>query len=86
MRAAAAQLVEAWSLTLAVLNTQGDLAGFVTEWDTTRATAQRSTNAQLLEAIMTLAVIFPPKLESQTRSNQKTTPQTFGPIWPSNKR
>jgi glutamate dehydrogenase (NAD(P)+) len=57
VRDAAARLVEAGCPILAVLSADGNLAGVVTEWDITRATAQGSTEGQQLEAIMTRQVV-----------------------------
>ena len=56
-REAAALLVEAGCPILAVINPQGGLAGVVTEWDITRATAEGSPDDQPVEAIMTRQVI-----------------------------
>jgi glutamate dehydrogenase (NAD(P)+) len=57
VREAAAMLVEAGSPILAVVTSQGDPAGVVTEWDITRATAQGSPDDQPIERIMTHQVI-----------------------------
>lgn len=57
VRDAAALLVEACSPILAVVNVEGELAGVVTEWDITRATAQGSPDDQPLEEIMSREVI-----------------------------
>jgi glutamate dehydrogenase/leucine dehydrogenase/CBS domain-containing protein len=57
VREAAAQLVEACSPILAVVNAEGELAGVITEWDVTRATAQGSPDDQPLEEIMSREVV-----------------------------
>jgi CBS domain-containing protein len=57
VRDAAAKLVEAGSPLLAVVTPPGGLAGVVTEWDVTRATAQGSPDDQPLKEIMTAQVI-----------------------------
>jgi CBS domain-containing protein len=57
VRDAAARLVAAGSPLLAVVTPQDGLAGVVTEWDITRATAQGSPDSQPLTAIMTTQVI-----------------------------
>ena len=57
VREAAAMLVEAGSPILAVVTSQGDPAGVVTEWDITRATAQGSPEDQPIEKIMTHQII-----------------------------
>lgn len=54
---AAALLVEAGSSILAVLTTEGALAGVVTEWDITKAIAHGNLEAQSLEEIMSRQVI-----------------------------
>lgn len=57
VREAAAQLVEAGSPILAVVNQAGELVGVVTEWDITRATALGSPENRPLEDIMSRQVI-----------------------------
>lgn len=57
VREAAACMVAANSPILAVVSAEGDLAGVVTEWDITRATAQGSLDDQPLEQIMSRQVI-----------------------------
>ncbi len=57
VRDAAALLVGEGSSILAVVNPSGELAGVVTEWDITRATALGSPDDQPLEQIMTRKVI-----------------------------
>lgn len=57
VRDAASQLVEAGSPILAVVNVKGELAGVITEWDITRATAQGSPDDQPLEEIMSREVV-----------------------------
>jgi glutamate dehydrogenase (NAD(P)+) len=57
VREAAASLVGANSPILAVVSALGDLAGVVTEWDITRATALGSPDDQPLEEIMIAQVI-----------------------------
>lgn len=57
VRDAAAKLVEAGCPILAVVTPQGGLAGVVTEWDITRATAQGSPDDQPMQEIMTAQVI-----------------------------
>jgi len=57
VRDAAALLVEACSPILAVVDGEGELAGVITEWDITRATAQGSPDDQPLEEIMSREVI-----------------------------
>jgi glutamate dehydrogenase (NAD(P)+) len=54
---AAALLVEKTSTILAVLSSEGKLAGVVTDWDITRAIAQGSSGDLALEKIMTSKVI-----------------------------
>jgi glutamate dehydrogenase (NAD(P)+) len=54
---AAAVLVESNSPLLAVVTPGGELAGVVTEWDVTRATALGSPDDQPLRNVMTLQVI-----------------------------
>jgi glutamate dehydrogenase (NAD(P)+) len=54
---AAALLVESNSTILAVVSDKNELAGVVTEWDITRATAQDAPNDALLAEIMTHQVI-----------------------------
>jgi CBS domain-containing protein len=54
---AARMLVEAESPILAVLDNQGALAGVVTEWDVTRATAFGSPDDQPLDQLMSRQVI-----------------------------
>jgi glutamate dehydrogenase (NAD(P)+) len=57
VREAAVMLVEANSPILAVVSPQGGLAGVVTEWDITRATALGSPEDQPLEQVMSKKVI-----------------------------
>jgi glutamate dehydrogenase (NAD(P)+) len=57
LRDTAAALVEAGSPIVAVVSPSGELAGVVTEWDITRATARGSLNEQPIETIMTREVI-----------------------------
>jgi CBS domain-containing protein len=57
VRQAAATLVAARSPILAVVALGGDLAGVVTEWDITRATAQGSPDDLPVGLVMTRAVI-----------------------------
>ena len=57
VREAASLLVEQGSPILAVLSTTGELAGVVTEWDVTRATARGSPEDNPIEQIMTRKVI-----------------------------
>jgi glutamate dehydrogenase/leucine dehydrogenase/CBS domain-containing protein len=57
VRAAAARMVAARSPILAVISTAGELAGVVTEWDVTRATALGSPDDQPVEEIMTRDVV-----------------------------
>lgn len=57
VRQAAALLVEACSPILAVVNDTGELAGVITEWDITRATALGSPDDQPLEEVMSRQVI-----------------------------
>jgi glutamate dehydrogenase (NAD(P)+) len=54
---AAARLVEAGSPIVAVVNQKGELAGVVTEWDITRASAMESPNDLPVEKIMSRNVI-----------------------------
>lgn len=54
---AALLLVESGSSILAVLTDSGELAGVVTSWDITRATAQGSPDDQPIDEIMTRQVI-----------------------------
>ena len=54
---AAKKLVESSSPMLAIVSSTGELAGVVTEWDITRATAMGSPDDQPLENIMTRQVI-----------------------------
>lgn len=54
---AASALVKATSPILAVINSQGDLVGVVTEWDITRATSLGSPTDSPLSDIMTRQVI-----------------------------
>jgi glutamate dehydrogenase/leucine dehydrogenase/predicted transcriptional regulator len=56
VRQAATVLVDARSPILAVVTATGDLAGIVTEWDVTRATARGSPD-EPIEALMTRQVI-----------------------------
>jgi glutamate dehydrogenase (NAD(P)+) len=56
VREAARVLVDARSPILAVVTPQGDLAGVVTEWDVTRATARASPDDPI-EAMMTREVV-----------------------------
>ncbi len=57
VRAAAALLVEENSPILAVVSPGGELEGVITDWDITRATAQRKAGDEPLEAIMSREVI-----------------------------
>jgi glutamate dehydrogenase (NAD(P)+) len=57
VREAAALLVEQGSPILAVLSPSGDLAGVVTEWDVTRATARGAPDNNPIAQIMTKKVI-----------------------------
>jgi glutamate dehydrogenase (NAD(P)+) len=57
VRAAAAVLVDASCSILAVVHSNGGLAGVVTDWDITRATALGSSDDQPLEQIMSRQVI-----------------------------
>jgi glutamate dehydrogenase (NAD(P)+) len=57
VREAAARLVDARSAILAVISPNGELAGVVTEWDITRATALGSPDDQPVEEIMTRDVV-----------------------------
>jgi CBS domain-containing protein len=57
VKQAAAVLVESKSPLLAVVNPGGELAGVVTEWDVTRATALGSPDDQPLTDVMTRQVI-----------------------------
>jgi glutamate dehydrogenase (NAD(P)+) len=57
VREAAETLVAARSPILAVVGSGGDLAGVVTEWDITRATAEGSPEGLPVERIMTLSVV-----------------------------
>jgi glutamate dehydrogenase (NAD(P)+) len=57
VREGAAALVEAGSPIVAVLDARGGLAGVLTEWDITRATAQGSPDDQPITAIMTRKVL-----------------------------
>ena len=61
---AAARLIESGRSILAVLNDQGELAGVVTDWDITQATALGSPDHQPLSEIMTREVITVPPDES----------------------
>jgi CBS domain-containing protein len=54
---AAAVLVDSKSPLLAVVNVGGELAGVVTEWDITRATALGSPDDQPLDNVMTRQVV-----------------------------
>ena len=54
---AAKQLVDSGSAMLAIVTPEGELAGVVTEWDITRATALGSPDDQPLENIMSRQVI-----------------------------
>lgn len=54
---AAASLVKAGTQILAVVSTEGELVGVVTEWDVTRATAHGSPDDLPLEKVMTHQVI-----------------------------
>lgn len=54
---AAAILIESRCPILAVVSSQGDLEGVVTEWDITRATAQGSPDDQPVAEVMTREVI-----------------------------
>jgi glutamate dehydrogenase/leucine dehydrogenase/CBS domain-containing protein len=57
VRGAAVRLVEARSPILAVITPEGEMAGVVTEWDITRATALGSPDDQPVEEIMTRDVV-----------------------------
>jgi glutamate dehydrogenase (NAD(P)+) len=57
VREAAARLVDARSPILAVISPRGELAGVVSEWDITRATALGSPDDQPVEEIMTRDVV-----------------------------
>ena len=57
VREAAALLVEQGSPILAVVTPSGELAGVVTEWDVTRATARGAPDNNPIEQIMTKKVI-----------------------------
>lgn len=57
---AAAKLVEAGSPILAVVSAQNEIAGVLTEWDITRATAQGLPNTQSSAGVMTRHVITCP--------------------------
>ena len=57
LRDAAAKLVEAGSPILAVVTSQGGLAGVLTEWDVTRATAQGAPDSQPSAEVMTRDVV-----------------------------
>lgn len=57
VREAAAALVEARSPILAVLKGEGEMAGIVTEWDITRATALGAPDSRPVEGIMTRQVV-----------------------------
>jgi glutamate dehydrogenase (NAD(P)+) len=57
IRAAAARMVEAGCPILAVVSPAGELAGVVTEWDITRATATGCPEDRPVEEIMTRQVI-----------------------------
>jgi glutamate dehydrogenase (NAD(P)+) len=57
VRGAAVRLVEARSPILAVITPRGEMAGVVTEWDITRATALGSPDDQPVEEIMTREVV-----------------------------
>ena len=57
VREAALTLVRARSPILAVVTPDGGLAGVLTEWDITRATAEGSPDDQPVEAIMTHGVV-----------------------------
>ena len=57
VKEAATKLVEANSPIIAVVEAQGALAGVVTEWDITRATAQGSPDDQSITQIMSRQVV-----------------------------
>ncbi|MBI5080760.1 MAG: CBS domain-containing protein [Chloroflexi bacterium] len=57
VKEAATKLVEAKSPIIAVVESQGALAGVVTEWDITRATAQGSPDDQSITQIMSRQVV-----------------------------
>jgi glutamate dehydrogenase (NAD(P)+) len=57
LQQAAAKLVEAGSPILAVVTAAGELAGIVTEWDITRATAQAAPDDKPIAEVMTANVI-----------------------------
>jgi glutamate dehydrogenase (NAD(P)+) len=60
LQQAAAKLVEAGCPILAVVTSQGGLAGVLTEWDVTRATAQGAPDSQPSAEVMTRDVITCP--------------------------
>lgn len=60
LQEAAAKLVEAGSPILAVVTSQGGLAGVLTEWDVTRATAQGAPDSQPSAEVMTRDVVTCP--------------------------
>ena len=57
LKEAAALMVEAGSSILAVVSPEGKLAGVITEWDITQATAKDAPNDTSLDKIMTREVI-----------------------------
>ena len=57
VRDAASSLVEANSPILAIVTASGEIAGVVTEWDITRATAHGSPDDQSIREIMTRQVV-----------------------------
>lgn len=57
VRDAANSLVEANSPILAIVSSDGEITGVVTEWDITRATAQGSPDDQSIREIMTQEVV-----------------------------
>jgi glutamate dehydrogenase (NAD(P)+) len=60
LQEAAATLVEAGSPILAVVTSEGGIAGVITEWDITRATAQGAPDSQSSAEVMTRKVITCP--------------------------
>lgn len=57
VRQAAAILIDSRCPILAVVSSQGDLEGVITEWDITRGTAQGSPDDQPVSEVMTRQVI-----------------------------
>jgi len=60
LQEAAAKLFEAGSPILAVVSAENEIAGVVTEWDITRATAQGAPNTQPSAEVMTRNVVTCP--------------------------